>query len=320
MLYLFWNKGHVALATTGLGKEKNIYISVFAPVTLIGGIDTSTNQGLRLHKLEWDFNNPLYPYQWILAIPTEESSDFGLSEEALFTWWSKINGEKFEFDFSNNNCKTMVIKALKIGITHSKTITDKLKTDLTACLENEDFTKFIDCFKSATLNTNTKIYRLLNTIDHIFNEIFTIGIKLEFLQCIFIKIHQLKSILSDTNEKVLLEKCVNDIFDITQNLLQITLSSTHLTIKNNENLENLIRTLTDLSDQTSVPPVILKKDCRKKIQSFLSCKFLFWSETIHPFNKEESLTTEINQRIISNKNPKKDFFHSRNTQISFTKM
>lgn len=97
---------HLTLATTGLEKDKNIYISLF-PATFTSKAD------FRLHRLEDDASHKA---SHIVVLPTQESCGYGLSEAAIYAWWKdKFIPKKESFGWIDNNCSTLVYRALIEG-------------------------------------------------------------------------------------------------------------------------------------------------------------------------------------------------------------
>lgn len=110
--------GHLALALTGLGKDKNIYISFYPNIGL-------PKAYFRLHNLKHDGDN----ITGIVVLPSEESCGYGLSEEAIFDWWkNKFNPDQEGYGLFNNNCSRIVYRALCIGQEQSASLNHSLVT------------------------------------------------------------------------------------------------------------------------------------------------------------------------------------------------
>lgn len=101
---------HLAIGLTGLGKDKNLYISFFpANERSIGSF--------RLHELDHDRFKDASSHTSraasIVILPTEESCGYGLSEQAVYDWWrNDFKPGKESFGWFDNNCSSVVYRAL----------------------------------------------------------------------------------------------------------------------------------------------------------------------------------------------------------------
>lgn len=123
VIYYPENTSHLAIALTGLDREKNIYISFFP------GNERSL-KGFRLHQLNHDrYKDESRTHTRaasIVILPSEESCGFGLSEQAIYDWWRGFDIDKEFFEWFTNNCSTIVFRALREGQLHSRSLGNKM--------------------------------------------------------------------------------------------------------------------------------------------------------------------------------------------------
>lgn len=123
VIYYPENTSHLAIALTGLNREKNIYISFFP------GNERSL-KGFRLHQLNHDrYKDETKSHSRaasVVILPSEESCGYGLSEQAIYDWWRSFNIDKEFFEWFTNNCSTIVFRALREGQIHSRSLGNKM--------------------------------------------------------------------------------------------------------------------------------------------------------------------------------------------------
>ncbi len=322
MIYVLWNNGHASLALTGLNK-KNIYISVFAPVNLSGQIDFSNGQGLRLHKLEWDLANHLFPYEKIAAIPTIESCGFGLSETAIHEWWKKIDGEKFAFSMSKNNCRTVVADAILEGIKHSITLSQTAKNKLLNCLNNSKLTATIDWKEFIEIinrdlqisNTHKRIFSALTMIDKSIDTFFIEGCLADHLISISFKLMELKELSVQVPEVMQLvfeiESTITDMLSHYLTFLKCDYSA--------NSFEDVVQAITDSKANEKAFKFDRKyNELNSRCKTYLNLRYTFWSDKDQSF-KNDTLIQTIKNEINSDDNPQKKYFRNRSSSIAFVK-
>jgi hypothetical protein len=132
---------HIAIGLTGLGKEKNIYISFFP------GNEKSI-AGFRLHELNHDRfkENHQNRAATVVILPTEESCGYGLSENAIYHWWkNEFHPGRESFNWFTNNCSSIVYRALCVGQIHSHTLNKtSLEKDFWLCSPGKILSYAID--------------------------------------------------------------------------------------------------------------------------------------------------------------------------------
>lgn len=113
---------HLAIGLTGLGPDKNIYISFFPA-------NEKSIAGFRLHHFKHDQmkDNHSHRAATVVILPTEESCGYGLSEKAIYDWWKNDFVPNQEtFNWFTNNCSSVVYRALCVGQLHSTTLRETL--------------------------------------------------------------------------------------------------------------------------------------------------------------------------------------------------
>lgn len=116
--------GHLALALTGLGKEKNIYVSFYhrspeSPVAF--RFQNLLQDGILRHgDNEEDHDAGIYKIIWI---PTEEYCGYGLSEHAMYEWFKHDFKPKHTiYTLFGHNCSSVVFEMLRVGQKKSNTL------------------------------------------------------------------------------------------------------------------------------------------------------------------------------------------------------
>jgi hypothetical protein len=106
VIYYHSLTGHVALSLTGLGKEKNIHISIYPG-------NKKSKAYFRLHGLKFDGPESATD---IVVLPSEESCGYGLSETAIYDWWKDTFDPNNEYyRLFGSNCASLVYRALYVS-------------------------------------------------------------------------------------------------------------------------------------------------------------------------------------------------------------